>query len=116
MNFTQQPALTNFDCSSDSKKPKNKSLPTKEKSERKRRSKQTANGILKFDKVSCDELDPKVLLYNRIFKTGSSTTESIIMNSSSTMNYDYKIGEKIKSKFNQIISKFFSIVQKLTKT
>ena len=63
---------------------------------------------MKFDKVSCDELDPKVLLYNRIFKTGSSTTESIIMNSSSTMNYDYKIGEMLESKCNQIISKFCS--------
>lgn len=48
---------------------------------------------MKFDKVGCQELDPKVLLYNRIFKTGSSTTESIITNSSSAMNYGYKIGE-----------------------
>lgn len=73
----------------------NVSTPTHGNSQRK----QLTNGILRFDKVSCDELDPKVLLYNRIFKTGSSTTESIIMNSSSTMNYDYKIGEVIVHRF-----------------
>ena len=68
--------------------------------------KQATNGILKFDNISCEELDPKVLLYNRIFKTGSSTTEFIIMNSSSAMNFDYKIGEIIQSGRTAILSNF----------
>lgn len=59
-----------------------------------KQSKHGSNGILKFDAIRCDALDPKVLLYNRIFKTGSSTTEFIITNSSSRMNYHYKIGEQ----------------------
>lgn len=70
------------------------------------RTKQATNGILKFDNISCEELDPKVLLYNRIFKTGSSTTEFIIMNSSSAMNFDYKIGEIIQLGRNAILNNF----------
>lgn len=81
------------DYSSDSEKTKNRNMPSKRKKER---SKLATNGILKFDSISCEELDPKVLLYNRIFKTGSSTTESIITKMSSVMNYDYKIGEIIR--------------------
>lgn len=71
---------------------KNQIVPSKPKKQRER-LKRATNGLLKFDKVGCQELDPKVLLYNRIFKTGSSTTESIIINSSLAMNYGYKIGE-----------------------
>ena len=70
------------------------------------RTKQATNGILKFDNINCEELDPKVLLYNRIFKTGSSTTEFIIMNSSSAMNFDYKIGEIIQLGRNAILNNF----------
>lgn len=54
------------------------------------------NGILKFDRVSCEELDFKVLLYNWIFKIGSFIIELIIMNLSFVMNFDYKIGEIIE--------------------
>lgn len=75
---------------------KNRNMSSKRKTSHSGRSKMVTNGILKFDTIRCEELDPKVLLYNRIFKTGSSTTESIITNSSSSMNYDYKIGEIIE--------------------
>ena len=69
---------------------------------------QATNGILKFERVSCEELDPKVLLYNRIFKTGSSTTESIITNSSSVMNFDYKIGEITESESDTFMKQLFA--------
>lgn len=82
-----------FCYSSDSEKRENRNETAKEKSEKKHQSKLGKNGILKFDTIRCDALDPKVLLYNRIFKTGSSTTESLIMSSSSRMNYAYKIGK-----------------------
>ncbi|KAL9955262.1 hypothetical protein ACROYT_G036560 [Oculina patagonica] len=78
--------------SSDSEKRKNRNETATGNSEKKQRSKLGRNGILKFDTICCEALDPKVLLYNRIFKTGSSTTESVITNSSSSMNYAYKIG------------------------
>ena len=85
-----------FCYSSDSEKQENRNETAKEKSEKKHQSKLDKNGILKFDTIRCDALDPKVLLYNRIFKTGSSTTESLIMSSSSRMNYAYKIGKESK--------------------
>ena len=85
-----------FCYSSDSEKRENRNETAKEKSEKKHQSKLGKNGILKFDTIRCDALDPKVLLYNRIFKTGSSTTESLIMSSSSRMNYAYKIGKESK--------------------
>jgi len=88
-------AFIYFCYSSDSDKRENRNETAKEKSEKKHRSKLGKNGILKFDSISCDALDPKVLLYNRIFKTGSSTTESLITNSSSRMNYAYKIGKGV---------------------
>ena len=77
----------------DSEQRKSRNLPAMKISGRKQRSKPETNGILKFDKISCEALDPKILLYNRIFKTGSSTTESLIVNSSASLNYDYKIGK-----------------------
>ena len=86
-------AFIYFCYSSDSEDRKNRNETAKEKSEKKQRSKLGTNGILKFATVSCEALDPKVLLYNRIFKTGSSTTEAIITNSSSSMHYAYKIGK-----------------------
>ena len=49
-----------------------------------------------------------MLLYNRIFKTGSSTTESIIINSSLAMNYGYKIGEINAKSLQKKITKKFS--------
>ena len=88
-----------FDYSRDFEKEKkgtNQIVPSKRRYMQEGRSKRASNGILKFGNIGCEELDPKILLYNRIFKTGSSTTESIITNSSSAMNYDYKIGEVMK--------------------
>ena len=48
---------------------------------------------MNFDQVGCGPLDPHVLLFNRIFKTGSSTTEFITKNNSNAMNYDYQLGQ-----------------------
>lgn len=90
--FSSKPACLYSHYSQGSEDKKNQIVPSKPKKQRVR-LKRATNGLLKFDKVGCQELDPKVLLYNRIFKTGSSTTESIITNSSSSMNYGYKIGE-----------------------
>ena len=87
--------LIYFDYSSDTEKRKNSNATAKVQSEKKERSKLGTNGILRYHTIRCEALDPKVLLYNRIFKTGSSTTESIIMNSSAGMNYDYKIGKDV---------------------
>ena len=86
-------AFMYFCYSSDFERRQNRNETSKEKSDKKHHSKLGKNGILKFDSIRCDALDPKVLLYNRIFKTGSSTTESLIMSSSSKMNYAYKIGK-----------------------
>lgn len=42
--------------------------------------KQESTGILRFTQVSCEQLHPQILLYNRIFKTGSSSLERYLSN------------------------------------
>ena len=49
-------------------------------------------GLMTFHRVDCAPLDPHVLLFNRIFKTGSSTTELLMKKSSRPMNYEYHTG------------------------
>lgn len=51
--------------------------------------KQKSAGILRFTKVSCEPLHPQILLYNRIFKTGSSSLERYLSNiSEQTATFD----------------------------
>ncbi|XP_057309651.1 heparan sulfate 2-O-sulfotransferase 1-like [Hydractinia symbiolongicarpus] len=44
-------------------------------------------GIMTFDKISCNPIFPKVLLYNRIFKTGSTSLGQVMVNASEYLSY-----------------------------
>ena len=53
-----------------------------------------ANGLLVFGQpVGCEPLDPQVLLYNRVPKTGSTTTNNLMNDMGHLMNYSFYSGE-----------------------
>ena len=53
------------------------------------------NGLFHFlEPGSCDPISPEMVLYNRIFKTGSETVKTIFQFVATVMDYDYA-----KSKF-----------------
>jgi len=44
-------------------------------------------GIIKFTEITCEPIYPKVILYNRIFKTGSSSIENYVFQIANQSNF-----------------------------
>jgi len=52
------------------------------------------NGLVHFlEKASCKPMNPDVVLYNRIYKTGSETTRALFCFVAAMMDYSYTKGE-----------------------
>ena len=59
------------------------------------------SGIMVFDHVSCDPIYPDVLLYNRIFKTGSTSTWEYIKDATNGTNIKFILGKTNQEHWNK---------------